>query len=60
MPLIEQNFLDLCQGFDIGAFWEENKHCDKRGTDKPRCAAKGGGQDDHWMFEFLGGVSTLR
>jgi hypothetical protein len=60
MSLLQPEFLDLCRGFDIDAFWEENRRCAAPGPGRVRCHAKGVGPDDHWMFEFLGGVQTVR
>ena len=60
MPLIEPEFLELTRNLDAEAFWVENRLCDKVGEDKPRCALKGVGSDDHWLFEFLAVPSTLR
>ncbi len=60
MPLIEPEFLELTRDLDPAAFWAENRLCDRTGADKPRCALKGVGSDDHWLFEFLAVPSTLR
>lgn len=60
MPLIEPEFLELTRNLDADAFWAENRLCDTIGEDKARCALKGVGSDDHWLFEFLDVPSTLR
>lgn len=60
MPLIETEFLERTRTLDPEAFWSENRLCEVPGEDKPRCALKGVGSDDHWLFEFLDVPSTLR
>ena len=55
VPIIEEEFLDLTQGFDVEAFWAENGRCQEFTTDKPRCSVSFA-PDDYWIFEFMGGV----
>ncbi|MDD5349688.1 MAG: uroporphyrinogen decarboxylase family protein [Chthoniobacteraceae bacterium] len=57
--MVEQEFLDLAQGLDVTAFWEENAKCEAFTPRKPRCPL-GFSPDDHWLFEFLPVPSTLR
>ena len=59
MAIIEQEFLDLTQSLDTGAFWAENELCQAFTADKPRCSASFS-PDDHWLFEFLQVTSTVR
>ena len=59
MPIIEKEFMELTEGFDAKAFWEENERCGGFTTDKPRCSL-GFSPDDHWLFEFLSVPSTMR
>lgn len=59
MPIIEQEFMELTQGLDVDAFWEENEQCQTFTTNKPRCSVSFS-PDDHWIFEFENVASTLR
>ncbi len=59
MPIIEQEFMELTQGLDVEAFWQENDACQAFTTDKPRCSVSFS-PDDHWIFEFMNVPSTLR
>ena len=55
----EQAFMDLTGDLDVDAFWEENTRCRAFTENKPRCSASFA-VDDHWLFEFVEGVSTVR
>jgi uroporphyrinogen decarboxylase len=59
MALIEPEFMELTADLDLEAFWAENGLCGAFTSFKPRCSLSFS-PDDHWLFEFLGGTSTLR
>jgi uroporphyrinogen decarboxylase len=57
--MVEQTFIDLTGDLDVEEFWEENAECGAFTENKPRCSASFA-TDDHWLFEFVEGVSTVR
>lgn len=59
MPIVETDFLKFTKTLDLDAFWEENRRCSARGTQKPRCSVSFS-PDDHWLFEFMNIPSTVR
>jgi uroporphyrinogen decarboxylase len=59
MPIIEPEFMELTQGLDLEAFWEENKECFTFTRNKPRCGVEFT-PDDHWIFGFVDVPSTIR
>jgi uroporphyrinogen decarboxylase len=60
MTIMDPDFLELSRDLDAESFWAENSLCTRPGEDKPRCALASVTSDDHWLFSFLGVVSTLR
>jgi uroporphyrinogen-III decarboxylase len=59
MPIIEPEFMELTADLDVEAFWAENDQCWDSTPHKPRCPLDFA-PDDHWLFEFLDGTSTVR
>ena len=59
MVIWDPEFMELTQGLDVTAFWQENALCQTFTTEKPRCSMSFS-PDDHWIFEFMAVPSTLR